>query len=175
MPLGAWDHAAISKSIRKAARQPEQHALDLCLFPEMAPGYRSTRDHSVSTHLCAAVCQCPTSEPHLTSSVSRRAFSSSSHLSPSPSITQLRMASWTSGFGCWRSEQTAPILSLSASRAASLHVKRAMVWWRTAEPTWRETRIHFQHSASSEVHLWAWSEQDRSLLPMPQLHRRVQP
>ena len=34
-----------------------------------------------------------------------------------------------------------PIRSPSASRAASLHTKWAMVWWRTAEPTCRKTRI----------------------------------
>lgn len=80
-------------------------------------------------------------EPRRTRSVSPRAFSSSLHVPPSPAITQLRTASWTSGFGCRRSEQAAPIRSPSASRTASLHTKRAMVWWRTAEPTCRKTRI----------------------------------
>lgn len=76
--------------------------------------------------------------PCHTSNVSPRAFSTSLHVPPSLAITQLRMASWMSGLGCCRSEQTAAIRSLSASRAASLHMKWAMVWWRVAEPTCRK-------------------------------------
>lgn len=97
---------------------------------------------SQGSHLCCALgpplLPLVTFVPHHTSNVSPRAFSISLHIPPSPAITQLRMANWMSWLGRWRSEQTAAIRSLSASRAASLHMKWAMVWWRMAEPTCRK-------------------------------------
>lgn len=108
------------------------------------------------------------SEPHCTSSVRRRALSSSSHSALFPSVTQLSTARRTSGCGCCRSEQTVWILLLSASRAASLQAKRAMVWWRTAAPTWRETETFSKHSAPGH------RTRVGSHLPCPKLHSREQ-